>query len=288
VNCAGSTVSSSVVNLDDRTVCARPDTIDSDSPHITVGEQGSSCGGDPTPTPTVTPTPTPTQMIGQCYTINVSDTVNQDNYGIKYTDPNVGAEQSVKFNMLVPIDGGSYKIFYICSNNDPTLLDYTGGSPTGIGSISGVIKLGPNGICDSSFDCASSVTETPTPTPIPTATPTTPPSVPTVDTCGATATFAIANNTIGVNVGYTVPTDGNSSFLTCTLTGSPLSPGTSDSFVGGFGPSYTTEISGASGKQLRTWVGSTLFSTITLTGTSTFVNGDASYGSSFVILEIID
>jgi hypothetical protein len=72
------------------------------------------------------------------------------------------------------------------------------------------------------------------------------------------------------------------------LTGSPLSPGTSDSFVGGFGPSYYTVISGAGGKQLRTWVGSTLFSTITLSGTSNTINGDASFGSSVVILEVVN
>lgn len=115
------------------------------------------CGTTPTPTPTQTPTPTPTEVAGQCYTINVSTTVNQDNYGIRYTDPNVGAEQSVKFNMLPSEDGGSYAIFYICSTGDPTLLDYTitPPSPQGVGSISGVTKLGPNGICSSSFECAA-------------------------------------------------------------------------------------------------------------------------------------
>ena len=152
----------------------------------------------------------------------------------------------------------------------------------------------PNTTGEATFTAAcvscSATTTTAAPTTTSTTTTTTapPPSTPTIDTCGGTATFAIVNNATGVNVGYTIPTDGSNSFLTCTLTGSPLSPGTSDSFIGNFGPSYTTEISGAGGKQLRTWVGSTLFSTITLTGTSTFISGDASFGSSVVILEVVD
>lgn len=119
----------------------------------------------PTPTPTSTtvvatatptPTPTATESYGQCYTINVNYSVNQDNYGIRYTDPNIGTSQDVKFNMLPADDGGSYAIFHICSTVDPTLLDYTlGPSPTGVGSISGVTKLGPNGSCTSSLNCSS-------------------------------------------------------------------------------------------------------------------------------------
>jgi len=142
------------------------------------------------------------------------------------------------------------------------------------------------GVTTSTTTTTTTTTQPPTTTTTTTTIP--PPSVPTVDTCGGTATFAIVNNATGVNVGYTVPTDGSNSFITCTLTGSPLSPGDSDSFIGAFGPSYSTVISGAGSKQLRTWVGSTLFSTITLTGTSNTINGDASFGSSFVILEIVN
>jgi hypothetical protein len=109
----------------------------------------------PTTTSTITPTPTSTQIAGECYTITVSTTVNQDNYGIRFTDPNVGAIQSVKFNMLPDQgDGASYALFYICSTDDPTLLDYTGGSAYGVGSISGVTKSIPTGSCESSFDCS--------------------------------------------------------------------------------------------------------------------------------------
>jgi hypothetical protein len=107
------------------------------------------------PTSTPTPTPTSTQLVGQCYTINVSTTVNQNNYGIRYTDPNIGASQDVKFNMLPSVDAGSYSTFYICSTVDPTLLDYTGGFAIGVGSIAGVTKLGPNGICSASLDCST-------------------------------------------------------------------------------------------------------------------------------------
>jgi hypothetical protein len=257
------------------------------TPTPTPTPTGPTSTPTPTTTSTITPTPTSTQIVGQCYTITVSTTVNQDNYGIRFTDPNVGAEQSVKFNMLPPQgDGASYALFYICSTVDPTLLDYTGGFAIEVGSISGVTKSIPTGSCTSSFDCISSITATPTPTP--SATPTGTITIPTVDTCGGTATFAIINNATGVNVDYTLPTDGSNNFAACTLTGSPLSPGTSDSFIGGFGPTYSTEISGAGGKTLRTWVGNSLFSTINITGTSYLIYGDASYGSSFVILEIID
>jgi hypothetical protein len=50
-------------------------------------------------------------------------------------------------------DGGSYVIFNICSTVTPTLLDYTGGFAIGVGSVQGITRTGPNGSCDTNFDC---------------------------------------------------------------------------------------------------------------------------------------
>ena len=105
------------------------------------------------PQTTPTPTPTPTVGDGYCYRYEVSDTVNQNDYGVRYTDPNVGTSQDVKFNMMIGMDDNSFTTFYICSTVDPTLLDYTGGSPIGVGSVSGVARFGGLTPCDSSFDC---------------------------------------------------------------------------------------------------------------------------------------
>ena len=113
-------------------------------------------------------------------------------------------------------------------------------------------------------------------------------SVPTVDTCGGSANLAIANSTSGTYIGYTTPTDGSNNLAVCTIGGSPLGPSSSDSFVGAFASSYYTEITNATGKQLRTWVGGTIFSTISIVGSPHLQYGDTGYGSSLVILEIID
>jgi hypothetical protein len=129
----------------------------------TVTAVGGTCNGtsvnwsviQATPTPTPTPTPTQTQGDGLCYSYEVSDTVNQNNYGVRYTDPNVGTSQDVKFNMLPGDDGNSFTTFNICSTVDPTLLDYTGGSPTGVGSVPGVARFGGLTPCESSFDCTT-------------------------------------------------------------------------------------------------------------------------------------
>jgi len=109
----------------------------------------------PAATPASTPAPTPSPAVGLCYTYELDGTVNQDNYGITYTDPNVGASQSVKFNMILGMDAGSVTIFKICSTVDPTLLDYTINppSPTGVGYVNGITKSGGSTICSSSFDC---------------------------------------------------------------------------------------------------------------------------------------
>jgi len=112
--------------------------------------------------------------------------------------------------------------------------------------------------------------------------------VPTVSDCGGTANLAIANSTSGTYIGYTTPTDGVNDLSVCTIGGSPLGPSSSDSFVGAFASSYYTEITNATGKQLRTWVGGTIFSTISIIGSPHLQYGDTGYGSSLVILEIID
>lgn len=130
--------------------------------------------------------------------------------------------------------------------------------------------------------------ETTTTTSTSTTTTTTSAPVPGVSDCGGTANLAIINNATGINVGYTTPTDGFNDLAICTIGGSPLSPGSSDSFVGAFASSYYTNITGATGKQLRTWVGGTIFSTISIIGSPHLQYGDTGYGSSLVILEIID
>jgi hypothetical protein len=110
-----------------------------------------SAGGGTSPDPT----PTPSASAGQCYTYTVQNTVNQNNYGLRYTDPNIGASQDYKFNMMLAEDGGSSAIFHVCSRVNPTLLDYSSGSGMGVGSIEGVSATGPNGVCSSSIDCAT-------------------------------------------------------------------------------------------------------------------------------------
>jgi hypothetical protein len=54
---------------------------------------------------------------------------------------------------MLGIDSGSYVTFNICSTVDPTLLDYTGGFAVSVGSVNGITRTGPNGFCDTNFDC---------------------------------------------------------------------------------------------------------------------------------------
>jgi hypothetical protein len=135
---------------------------------------------------------------------------------------------------------------------------------------------------------APTTTTTSTSTTSTTSTTTSSAPVPTVSDCGGTANLAIANSTAGTYIGYTTPTDGVNDLAVCTIGGSPLGPSSSDSFVGAFWSSYYTEITNATGKQLRTWVGGTIFSTIPIIGSPHLQYGDTGYGSSLVILEIID
>jgi hypothetical protein len=120
----------------------------------------------PTPTPTAvaqTPTPTPTTDIGQCYVYLVQSTVTQSSYGVRYTPPEQGSRDE-NFSMMLNISGTDVSEFRICSTVEPTLLDYTQGSPTGIGQVDGITRTGPNGSCSSILDC-SGASQTPTPTP---------------------------------------------------------------------------------------------------------------------------
>jgi hypothetical protein len=127
---------------------------------------------------------------------------------------------------------------------------------------------------------------TPSPTPAPSTTPT--PEYPVVDDCGGSASLAIVNNATGISVGYTVPTDGFSDMAVCTINGSPLSTGQSDSFIGAFNSSTYTELTGAGGKQLVIWLGGTIISITPITSSLLTVYGDFGYSGSLVILEIID
>jgi hypothetical protein len=58
--------------------------------------------------------------------------------------------------------------------------------------------------------------------------------------------------------------------------------------VGAFASSYYTDITNATGKTLRTWVGGSIFSTNTISSSPYTQYGDTGYGTSLVILEIID
>jgi hypothetical protein len=107
-----------------------------------------------TPEPTPEPTQEP-QGDGYCYRYEVSDLTNQNDYGVRYTDPGVGFSQDAKFNTLLGEDANGYSIYNICSTVDPTLLDYTGGSAVGVGSVAGVARFGGTTPCSSSLGCTT-------------------------------------------------------------------------------------------------------------------------------------
>jgi hypothetical protein len=114
------------------------------------------------------------------------------------------------------------------------------------------------------------------------------PPPPTVNNCNGSATLVIKNSTSSTSVGYTIPTDGVDNLGVCTIGDNPLLSSDSVSFVGAFSNSFYTEIGGSTGKRLRTWVGGNLLSTATITSSPLIVNGSNGYGTSLVILEIID
>jgi len=136
-----------------------PETVTIDSYEVLT--QGYSLCEQPTPTPTSvvqTPTPTPTLSgSGQCYVYQVQSTVSQSNYGVRYTPPGLSSRDEL-FNQMLAIDGGSYSEFRICSTVDPTLLDYTLGYAVGVGSVEGITRTGPLGLCTNNFDCSPSST----------------------------------------------------------------------------------------------------------------------------------
>ena len=136
----------------------------------------------------------------------------------------------------------------------------------------------------------TTTTTTQPPTTTTTTTTSAPASAPTVDTCSGQTNLAIFNSATGVSLGYTDPVGpGGNLLFVCTIGGSPLATGNSDSFIGVFAPSYSTQLSGANGKQLRTWKNGTLFSTINITSSPITVSGDAAFGSGdLVILEVVN
>ena len=165
-NCSGSLINSSVVNTTSNTVCARPGTITSDSPYITVGDQGSPCGGEPTPTPTQTgtQTPTPTRLIPY-YAVNLRrtcDTGLENVVGAYGFFPSNHSNTPVLNNWYRVTDGVctfSYRI----SNITPV---YDISPFTGIGLLT-------TNYADSVSACGCNPTPTPTGTPASTPTPTT-------------------------------------------------------------------------------------------------------------------
>lgn len=206
-----------------------------------------------TTTTTAAPTSTTTTTTSACNTWRINTSGNSGDGGcVEYYDCS---------NVYQTICVGTMDQFDFCAIGTPNQI-------SGVG-----VNLSNLGPC------------TPTTT---TSTTTSSAPVPTVSDCGGTANLAIANSTTGTYIGYTTPTDGVNDLSICTIGGSPLMPSSSDSFVGAFASSYYTEITNATGKQLRTWVGGTIFSTISIIGSPHLQYGDTGYGSSFVILEIID
>jgi len=105
------------------------------------------------PPPSATPTPTPTiPSLGQCYTYTL-DHVSDTAYGVSYISVG-GGLTSNQFNSIpsIQISDGVYS-YSICSEEYPTLLDYTGPGPIGIGGADGITYSGPNGNCTTNFDC---------------------------------------------------------------------------------------------------------------------------------------
>ena len=197
-------------------------------------------------------------------------------------DVNSGLRYAVTFD-----SAGLVNSFFNCTTPTSTTTTTTAASTT-------TTTTEPPTTTTTTSTSTTTTTEPPTTTttttepPTTTTTTTSGASVPSVDNCGGTANLAIANSTSATSIGYTIPTDGVNNLSVCTIGGSPLAAGTSDSFVGAFWSSYYTEITGATGKQLRTWVGGTIFSTINIIGSPHLQYGDNGYGSSLVILEIID
>jgi len=114
-------------------------------------------------------------------------------------------------------------------------------------------------------------------------------AAPSVDTCSGQTNLAIYNNANAVSLGYTDPTDGSNNLVVCTIGDNPLGRANSVSFIGVFAPSYSTQLSGANGKKLRTWKNGTLFSTINITSSPITVSGDAAFGGGdLVILEVVN
>jgi hypothetical protein len=74
----------------------------------------------------------------------------------------------------------------------------------------------------------------------------------------------------------------------CTIGGSPLAAGTSDSFVGAFWDSYYTTVTNAGGKNLKVWIDGVHEITLYNLASPAILSGDNGFGSSFIIYEIVD
>ena len=98
-NCSGIIITTSVVNLTTRTICAKENSVSSASPYVFITGPGVICTIDPTNTPTqsLTQTQTPTQTQTQtqtptptsgCFIYEVSaddGTSNRNSYDFTYT-----------------------------------------------------------------------------------------------------------------------------------------------------------------------------------------------------------
>ena len=235
-------------------------------------------------------------LLNQTYYVVLTDSANNTNYasvGVNCTNTTTTTSTSTtttststtsttSTTTLAPIctyNGGTAVVVY-----PTTTTTSTTAAPTTTTTTT-TTTAAPTTTTTTAAPVETTTTTTSTST---TSTTTSSAPVPTVDTCGGTANLAIANSTSGTFIGYTIPTDGVNDLSVCTIGGSPLGPSSSDSFVGAFWSSYYTEITNATGKQLRTWVGGTIFSTTSITSSPVTIYGDTGYGSSLVILEIID
>jgi hypothetical protein len=255
VNCAGDTVNSSVVNTTSRTVCAKPGSITSASPYITVGDQGAACGGEPTPTPTQTPTktPTPTRTPTGTPTPTPLCYFYTNSSGNNWMGDWVDCDGTTHFAENVP-DGSS-----ICARPTPFTL-------SGVDLIQGSACSGPP----------------PTPSSTPESTPA---STPT-STPAAAGSFTV-RNTSGSGQIDDVTTTGGAYFYFFNTGFFPLTSGQEG--VGGGAsltgaPIFVTISNFSSSSCLVLYINSSINDSITVTGNGTYTFSNKTFTTSDVVL----
>ena len=205
-NCSGTIITSSIVNLTTRTICAKEDSISSPSPYVFADGPGAICTINPTNTPTqsATNTPTPTQtrtptQTPNCYTYDVyadDGTSNRTAYDFSYINCSGALIDSFVVNTTT---------ITVCARENsitsPSLF---------------VFANGPFGAC--SFDPTPTPTQTPTSTQTPTQTPTNTPTSTTTLTATPTQTPTQTPTTTTTLTATPTQTPTNTPTTTTTLT----------------------------------------------------------------------